>query len=57
MDAFENIDNKTKCLCMSMTSLVFVVVGILAFSFSSVEPTEYGLLYNRISKSIDTEHV
>lgn len=57
MDGFDNVDGKTKCLCVSMTSLVFLVVGVLAFSFSSVEPTEYGLLYNRVAKSIDTEHV
>ena len=55
MEDFENIDGKTKCLCISLTSLVIVVVSFIAFSFGSVEPTEYGVMYNKISKRINED--
>jgi hypothetical protein len=56
-DCFENMDGKTKCLCVSITSAVVVITAIVAFSFGAVEPTEYGILYNRLTKTIDETNI
>jgi hypothetical protein len=48
-------DNKTKCICASCVSLMLVIIGVLSFSFGAVEPTEYAILYNKITKQIDTD--
>lgn len=56
-DCFDSMDTKTKCICVSVTSLVVLITTILLFSFGAIEPTEYGILYNSVSKSIDTENV
>ncbi len=56
-DCLDSMDSKTKCICFSVTSLVVLVTGILAFSFGAIEPTEYGILYNSVSKQIDTQNV
>ena len=45
-DLLDNFDGKTKCLCLVMTTLVVLVTTIVGVSFGSVEPTEYGILYN-----------
>ena len=56
-DCFENVDAKTKCVCISITTVIVILTGALAFSFGAVEPTEYGILYNKISKQIDEKNV
>jgi hypothetical protein len=54
MDAiFENVDSKTKCCCITTTVTVLLVTIITAFSFGSIEPTQYGILYNKLYKDID----
>ena len=39
------------CICSSLVFMVF----ILAISWDTVEPTEWGLKYNSLSKSIDND--
>ena len=56
-DLLDNFDGKTKCLCLVMTTLVVLVTTIVGVSFGSVEPTEYGILYNQVSKQIDAENI
>lgn len=48
-------DNKTKCVCATLVSVMLALVGLLSFSFGVIEPTEYGILYNKITKQIDTD--
>ena len=48
------MDNETKvkgCLICSAISVVILLL-LAAFSFSTVEPTEYGLKFNTITRSI-----
>ena len=42
-----------------MTTTIGVIVAtiVLAMSFGAIEPTEYGILYNKISKNIDSHNV
>jgi len=56
-DYFNSMDAKTKCCCISTTLTVLLVTVITAFSFSSIEPTEYGILYQKIYKEIDTKNI
>jgi hypothetical protein len=56
-DIFSNLDNKTKICCVSVTSLVLMLTVGMVLSFGAVEPTEYGILYNTISKKIDNTNV
>lgn len=56
-DCFENLDGKTKCLCVTITSVVLLLTIGIAYSFGSVEPTEYGILYNKVTKRIDEKNV
>ncbi len=56
-DLIDNFDGKTKCLCLTMTSVVVLVTTMVAVSFGAVEPTEYGILYNQLTKQIDTENI
>lgn len=53
----DNFDGKTKCLCLTMTSLVLAVTVIVGVSFGGVEPTEYGILYNQVTKQINTDNI
>jgi len=49
------MDNETKvkgCLIVSAVLVVLVIV-LAAFSFDTIEPTEYGLKFNTITRSID----
>jgi hypothetical protein len=47
------MDTKTKfCVC-SLTSLALTSVIIMACSFGAIEPTQYGILYSKISKDIN----
>lgn len=56
-DCLGNVDSKTKCLCISITSAVLLFTVGLVASFGAVEPTEYGILYNVVSKSIDKDNI
>lgn len=56
-DCLDSMDTKTKCMCVTITTVVTLLVLVLALSFGTVEPTEYGILYNSISKQIDLETV
>lgn len=59
MDDFEclDMDRKTKVMCCSITSIVVLATTLIAMSFGTVEPTEYGILYNILSKQIDHENI
>ena len=57
IDFLSNFDKKTKILCGTCTALSLVVTTLLAVGFGAVEPTEYGIKYNIISKQIDTQMV
>lgn len=52
-DFLENFDKKTKMLCGFCTAISLLITVLVAMSFGSVEPIEYGILYNQISKKID----
>lgn len=56
MDIFR--DNP-KALCGCCVTVVAVILGIvgLAFCAGTVEPIQYGLKYNTISKNIDNTEV
>jgi len=56
-DCFGHMDTKTKCCCMTMTISVLIVTILTAFSFGSIEPTEYGILYSKLYKEIDGVNV
>jgi hypothetical protein len=56
-ECFDSMDTKTKCVCATITTIVTLLVLVLAMSFGTVEPTEYGILYNSVSKQIDKETV
>jgi flagellar biosynthesis/type III secretory pathway M-ring protein FliF/YscJ len=53
----DSMDRKTKITCFSITSIVVLVLGVIAMSFGTIEPTEYGILYNSLSKHIDTKNI
>ena len=44
---------KEKCMTFCGGCCLFFLVIVLAFSWGTVEPTEWGLKYNSISKDID----
>ena len=49
--------NKVLCgigcgVCCLLTILIFVLVSV-----GTVEPIEYGIVYNSITKTVNTEHV
>ena len=56
-DIFDRMNSKTKCLCCSMSCLVILLTSLLIASFAPVEPTEYGVGYNKLTKSLDTTKV
>ncbi len=56
-DFLDNFDKKTKILCGTCSAFSFVVTVLIAVGFGIVEPTEYGIKYNAISKNIDTNTV
>jgi hypothetical protein len=47
-DFLDNV--KGKCICVTISAAVVLVISILAFSWGAVEPTEYAIIYNKISK-------
>ena len=56
-DCLDSVDTKTKVICLSVTSAVILITTMIAVSFGTLEPTEYGIVYNSISKSVDTENI
>ena len=56
-DFFDNMDAKTKCCCFTTTISVLLVTIVTALSFSAIEPIEYGILYHKIYKEIDTVNI
>lgn len=54
---WSSTDTKTKIWCGSMSLFSILIIVLLTLSFGAIEPTEYGILYNSISKSIDTDTV
>lgn len=54
---FENFDAKTKFICTACTIFSLIVTTMIAMSFGVVEPTEYGILYNSVSKTIDENNI
>jgi len=49
-----NEEKLTKYLIIAGASVLFVIV-IVAWSFDTIEPTEWGLKYNSISKKVHRE--
>ncbi len=56
MDCFED---GSKVACIGITTLVAIglVIAGMVWSAGTVEPIEYGLKYNTISKSVDNSYV
>lgn len=48
---------KTKMYGCLLSLMVIISTVIICCSFGAVEPTEYGILYNHITKSINTNLV
>src|ERR1700733_3399281 len=57
MDNFNNLDMKTKVCCISVTASIFLISILAIISFGAVEPTEYGILYNSITKDLNTDYI
>lgn len=56
-DFLNNVDNKTKCCCITVTlSILLVTIGAV-LSFGAVEPTEYGILYNKLTKDLNEDYI
>lgn len=49
-DFLDNFDKKTKMMCACVSSVVIAMTVLVGLSFGAVEPTEYGILYNTITK-------
>jgi hypothetical protein len=47
-------DNKSKAICGGIGGVLLVIAVIFSFSMAAIEPTEYGILYNSFTKSVDT---
>jgi len=45
------------CICTSVTCGVTLLILTTAFVYSTVEPTEYGLLYDSLFKDIDPDYI
>lgn len=50
------MDDKYKCPLMTVGIVLVVSIVLFACSWDTVEPTEYGLVYNSLSKSVDTSY-
>ncbi len=50
-------DGAQQCVICGLASAIIVVVLLIVTCFDTLEPTEYGLNYNRFSKSFDREDV
>lgn len=51
------MDTKTKVYCCVITTGVIIVMILVVLSFGSVSPTEYGILYNSITKQVDQTNI
>ncbi len=51
----EIFHDNPKCACITISSLVLLLISIviLIYSADTVEPIEYGIKYNTLSKKID----
>ncbi len=56
-DCYNSMDAKTRFCCAGMTTVALLMVILMAASFGSIEPTEYGILYDKIYKTIDYEKI
>lgn len=56
-DCLDQMDTKTKVWCISISLSVIVSTILVGVSFAAVEPLEYGIMYNTISKKIDTDNI
>ena len=56
-DFLDNFDKKTKFMCACVSSVVIAMTVLVGLSFGAVEPTEYGILYNTITKQLDTKTI
>lgn len=56
-DFLDNFDKKTKVMCGLVSSVVIAMTVLVGMSFGAVEPTEYGILYNTITKQLDTSTI
>ena len=56
-DCYRSMDVKTRFCCASMTGLALVLVILMGASFGAIEPTQYGILYDKVTKSIDPENI
>jgi hypothetical protein len=52
MDAIRE-NKKVACGCCAAVTLIIVSIGVLAYCAGTVEPIDYGLKYNTLSKNID----
>ena len=51
------MDNKTKCGCICAVAVIVIGIITIAFCAATVEPIQYGLKYNTLSKNIDATEV
>jgi len=56
-DCYNSMDVKTRFCCASMTGLALAIVILMAASFGAIEPTQYGILYDKVSKTIDPVNI
>ncbi|CDW85393.1 UNKNOWN [Stylonychia lemnae] len=54
---FMGSDSKSKTICAIISLVSLVTTILIGISFGSVEPTEYGILYNTITKKIDEKNI
>jgi hypothetical protein len=47
--------DKLSCICITMAVISFVIVTILLLSMDSIEPLEYGITYNKFTKTAGTK--
>ena len=51
------MDNRNKLIIGGVGAVVLISVVLIVASFDSIEPREYGILYNSIDKTIDQENI
>ena len=55
----KNIMANSSAICMIACGICWLLVAliVLLLSIGTVEPIEYGIVYNSITKTVNTEHV
>jgi hypothetical protein len=53
-DFLDNFDKRTKMMCCMVSTVVLAMTALVGLSFGAVEPTQYGILYNLVTKQLDT---